>query len=99
MGKHSTAATRAARRSFYTSPAVWGVGKLLDALKVTQRRLAAIALVIVCVVLGSVTDFQTPLDIPCETEDSVMCYWDSNTRGKGHGQSFISITENFRIYF
>lgn len=25
---------------------------------------------------------------PCVTEDSVMCYWDGQTRGNGHGRSF-----------
>jgi hypothetical protein len=98
MGKHSTAATRAARRSFYTSRPLVATGRILDAVRGAQSRLLGIALVLVFVVLGSVTDFRTPLDTPCEREDSTMCYWDSNTRGNGQGQSYISITEQFRIY-
>jgi hypothetical protein len=98
MGKHSTAATRAARRSFYTSRPLVATGRILDRLRGAQSRLLGIALVLVFVVLGSITDFRTPLDSPCETEDSTMCYWDSNTRGKGQAQSYKSFTDQFRIY-
>lgn len=98
MGKHSTAATRAARRSFWTSRPLVAMGRFLDAHKGTQRRMSGIALVIVFVLGGSITDFTSPLDTPCLTEDSTWCYWDSQTMGNGQGQSFIAITEEFRIY-
>ncbi|MFJ9900220.1 hypothetical protein ACIQPR_43520 [Streptomyces sp. NPDC091280] len=26
---------------------------------------------------------------PCETEDSVNCYWDASSQGNGHGHSFV----------
>lgn len=99
MGKHSTATTRALRRSFWTSPALVAAGKFLDRLRGVQRRITAIALCALFVVVGSVNDFTTPLDVPCLTEDSVMCYWDGSTRGNGQGKTFIAITEEFRIYF
>lgn len=97
MSKHSTAATRAARRTFWTSQPLMAMGRFLDALKGIQRRIAAIALVLMFVVVGSVNDFTTPLD-PCPTEDSTMCYWDGNSRGNKTGVSFIALTENVRIY-
>jgi hypothetical protein len=28
---------------------------------------------------------------PCPAEDSSFCYWDAETRGNGHGQSFIRL--------
>ena len=34
---------------------------------------------------------------PCESEDSVMCYWDGGTNGTG--TSYISITETVAITF
>lgn len=36
------------------------------------------------------SDNITYLD-PCPTEDSTNCYWDAQTAGNGHGQSFIDI--------
>lgn len=98
MGKHSTAATRAARRSFYTSQPLWSMGQILDRLKAIQRQTMAGLLCLVFVLLGSVSDFTTPLDTPCETEDSTWCFWNSAHHGNGQGQSFIAITEEWRIY-
>lgn len=97
MSKHSTAATRAARRTFWTSRPLVAMGRFLDAHRATHKRMGAIALVLVFVVGGSVTDFPTPLD-PCPTEDSTMCYWDGNSRGNKTGVSFIALTEDLRIY-
>jgi hypothetical protein len=28
---------------------------------------------------------------PCEQEDSSNCYWDAQTRGNGHGRSFVDV--------
>jgi hypothetical protein len=28
---------------------------------------------------------------PCETEDSINCFWDATARGNGKGQSFIDV--------
>ena len=99
MGKHSTSHTRAARRRFWTSKPLMAIGRFLDAHRGTQSRVAGIALVVVFVLLGSVTDFQSPLDTPCLTEDSTWCYWDAQTMGNGQGRSFIAITEQFVIHF
>ena len=97
MSKYSTSHTRALRRSFYNSRALTAIGRFLDAHRATHKRIGAVALVLVFVIGGSVTDFPTPLD-PCPTEDSTMCYWDGNSRGNKTGVSFIALTEDLRIY-
>jgi len=98
MGKHSTSRTRAARRDFWNSKPLVATGRFLDRLRGTQRRIAGVALVVLFVLLGSVTDFQSPLD-PCPTEDSTWCYWDGDSRGNKSGKSFIAFTEQFVIHF
>lgn len=98
MSKHSTSRSRAARRDFWTSRPLVAIGRFLDAHRGTQSRVAGIALVLVFVLVGSVSDFKTPLDTPCLTEDSTWCYWNAQTMGNGQGRSFIAITEQFVIY-
>lgn len=35
---------------------------------------------------------------PCESEDSVSCYWDASTRGNGQGRSFW-VNEYGAVYY
>ena len=34
----------------------------------------------------------------CATEDSTLCVWNAASRGNGAGQSFLAITDTYRIY-
>lgn len=63
-----------------------------------KNRLQELAFVVGCIIVvvcsisigaGVIDGFRTPFNTPCPTEDSTGCYWDADTMGNGHGNSFV----------
>lgn len=102
----STAATRAARRAFWTHPALYSLGRLLDRSRPVFVALTVWAVVVTFAVLGSLQDFPLPSSpaavapqstqtfVPCVHEESSYCYWDARARGNGEGRSFIALGDS-----
>lgn len=65
MSRHSTAATRAARRRFWTSPVLYSLGRAIDRYSDAVAALSVCALVLVIVpVFGTMQDIPTPSTLP-----------------------------------
>lgn len=60
---------------------------------VMRNALAYAGAILIAAILGVVVAAVPHLSSlpPCETEDSVNCYWDADTMGNGRGKSYTSL--------
>lgn len=85
-----SARSRALRRSFWGSPAVWGLGRFLDALRGLPWLLIAAFPVLAMTALVLLSVIRA-----CPTEDSTFCAWDGAQQGNRQGNSIINLWEGF----
>lgn len=64
-------------------------GRIREAGNRVYPNIVALALILAPVFILTLAVLDTHAPKPCETEDSVSCFWDADTRGNGEGQSFI----------
>lgn len=61
--------------------------------------LASLAWLVGCGIVATDDTHPAPTFAPCVTEDAPgPCYWNADTRGNGHGHSFIVMPDQTLIY-